>query len=321
MAIVKIHYDTDEIKLTRIFDNTSKMGYTSKGLSCKKINDVYGELMFGDMPDDRPIVYASYVTSIDGKIAFADDGLGPLIATNNMLDAGGGKCDYWMLAMLRANSDALITGSGTLVREPNFTGSVYDEDLFEARRASGMSVAPYTIIVTSTGKNIPYTHDVFAYEDFPVIIATSPNGFKNIEKEITHDYFVMPKPDSDENKALIKRLTEEGKGKVCVIVTGSENETNSKQLFKTTLAMGMKKLLVESPVYCHHVMKEGLLDEMFLNTSCVFACGNAIGIGTSSVPFTSIDHPHAEIVSIHMHSPHFIYTRYKMIYGLKANKK
>ena len=29
------------------------------------------------------------------------------------------------------------------------------------------------------------------------------------------------------------------------------------------------------------------------------------------------DHPHSEIVTMHMHSPHFIYTRYKMLYGIK----
>lgn len=88
-------------------------------------------------------------------------------------------------------------------------------------------------------------------------------------------------------------------------------------MLKVLRAMGMEKVLVESPTYCHHMMREGLLDEIFINTSCIFVGGQATGIGTSSKSFPSTDHPHSEIVTMHMHSPHFIYTRYKMLYGIK----
>ena len=115
----------------------------------------------------------------------------------------------------------------------------------------------------------------------------------------------------------LKELIAENEGKIAVLVTGEGKNTDAAEMLKVLRAMGMEKVLVESPTYCHHMMREPLLDEIFINTSCIFVGGQATGIGTSSKSFPSTDHPHSEIVTMHMHSPHFIYTRYKMLYGIK----
>ena len=150
-----------------------------------------------------------------------------------------------------------------------------------------------------------------------MIVATSPEGVENLKKEITKEYYMLPKVEGEESVKEIQRLVEENQGKIAVAVTGEGSNTDSEELLKILRAMGMEKVLIESPTYCHHLMKEGLLDEIFINTSCVFVGGKATSIGSNSQSFTSVEHPHSEIVTMHMHSPHFVYTRYKMIYGLK----
>lgn len=312
MALPIVHFDTEEIKLSMLFDNTKKMGYITDSLKCKKIEDVYGKLMFGDIPEDRPITYASYVMSIDGKIAFEDSYVGPLIAKMNHLDPGGAKADFWVLNMLRGVSDGIIIGSGTLIKEPDYTGSVFDEDIVNARVEAGLPIAPWTVIVTATGTKIPFENDVFVDGDVSILINTSPNGFENLKKEITKPYFILDYTDIN----TIKKQIEDNVNSIPIVITGEENNTDAETLLRVLKAMGMDRVLIESPTYCHHLMETALLDEMFLNTSCIFVGGDCASIGGYSEPFTSVNHPHTEIVSIHMHSPHFIYTRHKLIYGI-----
>ena len=161
MSIPQVEFDAKAIRLERIFDNTEKMGYVNDGLVCEKVNNVYGKLMFGEVPEDRPITYASYVMSVDGKIAFEDNEVGPMIAKTNHLDKDGATADFWVLNLLRANCDGIIIGSGTMIKEPDYSGSAYDPDLLQARIDNGKSVAPWTVIVTTTGKNIPFGNPVF----------------------------------------------------------------------------------------------------------------------------------------------------------------
>ena len=165
MAIEKIEFDENVIRLNT-FDNTEKMGYTNEGIVCNKVDKVYGKLMFGQVPDDRPITYASYVMSVDGKIAFEDNEIGPLIAKKNHLDADGAFADFWILNLLRANCDGIIIGSGTLIKEPDYSGSAYDPDLLQGRLDNGKLIAPWTIVVTTSGKKIPFENDVFKTEEY-----------------------------------------------------------------------------------------------------------------------------------------------------------
>lgn len=317
MAIPQVDFDANVIHLKRLFDNTEKKGYVNDGLVCEKVDRVYGKLMFGEVPEERPITYASYVMSVDGKIAFEDNEIGPMIAKTNYLDGDGAFADFWILNLLRANCDGIIIGSGTLIKEPDYSGSAYDPDLLNARISNGKSIAPWTVVVTTTGKKIPFQNQVFGQKEIPVLIATSPEGYKNLKEEITKEHFKLPLIKTEDDKKTVVKLLKENEGKVAVLVTGEGRNTDSVEMMKVLRAMGMEKVLVESPTYCHHVMQEELLDEIFINTSCVFVGGQATGIGTASESFTSTNHPHSEIVTMHMHSPHFIYTRYNMIYSVK----
>lgn len=317
MTIPKVDFNEETIRLKRLFDNVADGSCSHAGLKCEKVDKVYGKFLFGPVPQDRPITYASYVMSVDGKIAFEDNEVGPLIAKTNRFDPDGAFADFWVLNLLRAACDGIIIGSGTLIKEPDYSGSAYDPDLLDARLENGKPAAPWTVIVTTTGKNIPFANPVFRCEEIPILINTSPEGIKNLEAEIPGEYYLVPLASSALENETIAGLIAENHGKTAVAVTGEGWDTDAQELLKILRAMGMEKVLVESPTYCHHLMRKALLDEIFINTSCVFVGGQATGIGTLGSSFPSTDHPHSEILSIHMHSPHFIYTRHKMLYGAK----
>lgn len=279
MSIPQVEFDAKAIRLERIFDNTEKMGYVNDGLVCEKVNNVYGKLMFGEVPEDRPITYASYVMSVDGKIAFEDNEVGPMIAKTNHLDKDGATADFWVLNLLRANCDGIIIGSGTMIKEPDYSGSAYDPDLLQARIDNGKSVAPWTVIVTTTGKNIPFGNPVFSQEEIPMLVATSEEGIKNLKQEITKEYYELPLVKTEEDKKKIKELIAENEGKIAVLVTGEGKNTDAAEMLKVLRAMGMEKVLVESPTYCHHMMREGLLDEIFINALRMGADAVMVNVG------------------------------------------
>lgn len=320
MDIHEVTYDSSELQLKCIFDSTENLGYKNNGLECKKVEEIYGTLKFGEMPANRPITYASYVMSVDGKIAFEDDEVGPLIAKNNYLDTAGATADFWVLSMLRGNCDGIVIGSGTLIKEPTFSGCVYDPDLVEARVKEGRASAPWTIVVTRTGKNIPFKNPLFTGGQVPILIVTSPEGFDNLKNEIPKEYFLISPVKNEIDREKVRVLARDSMEKLGVLVTGSGDETDPEEMLEVLRAMGMEKVLIESPTYCHYLMQNGLLDEIFINTSGVFVGGRATSIGSQSRAFASKEHPHSAIVSIHMHSPHFIYTRYKLIYDAKPSK-
>lgn len=320
MALPEVVFDAKKIKLDCILDHTEELGYRYPNFSCPKIEEVYGELKFRQKPEGRPLTYASYVMSIDGKIAFQDNEVGPLIAKNNALDPVGAFADFWILNMLRGNCDGIIIGAGTLIKEPDYSGSAYDRDIIEARLNAGKPIAPWTVVVTRSGKNIPFTNPVFSYEEIPVLIATSPAGYLNLKKEITKDFFLLPTAKNETDYRIIEDLLKDNPGKIAVTITGSGSMTDANELLKILSAMGMEKVLVESPAYCHQLMTESLLDEIFIDTSCVFVGGQATSIGSDKKSFTSVNHPHAEIISMHLHASHFFYTRYALRYGIKTNE-
>ena len=295
-----------------LMKNRDKEAYRNKGLRETTIKTVFGEVnysrrVYETIRDDG---LKEFVYLLDEQLHIPGVGL---ISQNlaDQLVAGITEMSY------RANCDGIIIGSGTMIKEPDYSGSAYDPDLLQARIDNGKSVAPWTVIVTTTGKNIPFGNPVFSQEEIPMLVATSEEGIKNLKQEITKEYYELPLVKTEEDKKKIKELIAENEGKIAVLVTGEGKNTDAAEMLKVLRAMGMEKVLVESPTYCHHMMREGLLDEIFINTSCIFVGGQATGIGTSSKSFPSTDHPHSEIVTMHMHSPHFIYTRYKMLYGIK----
>lgn len=315
-SLFKIPYDYEKIKLTTLFSNPILESYKSSDIQTKNSNLVLGDLKFPTLPEDRPYTMASFVTSIDGKIAFPDAPEGPFIAQKNFLDPEGANTDFWILNLMRANADGIIVGAGTMQQEAEMTAHVFDEELEDRRAELGLNPIPYNIISSLDGTDIPYDHILFN-GIVPIMINTSENGYEVVKNNIKREYFTIKISENDTiDETNIKAIfnAEENQNKVPVIVTGKGRFTNTEALFKVLKCVGINKLLVESPSYVHYLITEAKLDEVILNYSAVYIGGKAISLGSSMGSFTSTNHPHTEILSLYMHSPSFLYFRHKLNY-------
>lgn len=85
--------------LERVFE---REGLPSCGLPAA-LAEAYG----GDFGIGRPRVYANFVSSVDGVVAF------PAGGESGQRVSGGDKPDRFIMGLLRATADAVMIGSGT----------------------------------------------------------------------------------------------------------------------------------------------------------------------------------------------------------------
>ena len=105
----------------------------------------------------------------------------------------------------------------------------------------------------------------------------------------------------------------ENSDKILVISTGDKAPDSHVALY-VMKRFGLDKVLVETPSYMHYLVGEKMMDELFFNYSCIYVGGQALTIGKFGKEFTSEDHPHTQVLSIHSHSDHFFYFRHRLIY-------
>ncbi len=312
----KISYEYDRIRLTCLFEHPDVAGFPVAGVQSPEAREVFGELRFPACPEDRTYTTASFVTSVDGKIAFGDNPAGPLVAQANRMDPDGAMADFWVLNLMRASADAIFAGAGTMHKEPDGVICIFDQGLEDARVAAGKDPVPWVIIMSLDGTDLRFEDTMF--DDQPVImICTSPAGLEVIREKMNREYFVVgPYESSREvDPEEVSRLFHENREKgIPVIVTGQGSMTDSPAILRVTRAMGIRSAMVESPSYCHSLLRQGLLDEMTLNYSCVYIGGTAPGFGMGMEPATSLNHPHTEMLSLHMHSSSFFYFRHRLVY-------
>ncbi len=314
----KVDYNYKAIALTRLFRHEEEVHFPEKGLLPPSALKVYGDLRFPASREDRVYTMGCFVTSIDGKLAFPDKPEGPVVAKANSLDPSGAEADFWVLNLFRANADVVIGGAGTMWKEPDGTCSLFDSDLEDARIKAGKPAAPWLVVCSLDGTDIRYQDSLF--DNQPVMLHTSPAGLTPVEENYGRPFYVVgPYADAAEAAADSEKISgdfEARKGKESpVILTGKGSMTDSAALLAVLRIMGMERALVESPSYCHVLMQDALLDELTLNYSCLYIGGAAVGLGNGMTPFTSTRHPESELLSIHMHSPSFLYFRHRLRYG------
>ncbi|MDR0484493.1 MAG: dihydrofolate reductase family protein [Alphaproteobacteria bacterium] len=308
-------FESKDIKLENIYSNIDK-SYKNNLLNSPKIQDIYGSLLFKDSPEDRPFLHACFVSSIDGKINFNDKPNGTLIAKNNTKDQNGGLADFWIMNMLRAVSDGVIIGSGTLRDEPNITAHIFDKDLEDIRIAQGKPAIPLNIIVSNSCKTIPFEHHIFK-SNIPLMLITSNTGAKYAKYysilEVAEIRGYNTVADVENNQEKIISFYKENQGKLMIINCG-EKEINNQIAMKILRILGINYISVEASHYTHALIKEKMCDEIFINYSGIYIGGNAMGIANTAEAFTSENFPYMEMLSIHMHSPFFMYTRQRFVY-------
>lgn len=310
----KIDFPYEAMKANELYFNHG-MDLPTEGVSHEVVRQVFGrDLMFGVIPKDRPYAFNSLVTSVDGRIAFADQPQGPLIARKNQFAGAGGSLDYWMLNVLRGASDAILVGTKSISIEVNSggTGHCYDGKIESRREELGLHPVPWRVVVTLDGRDIAFEAAQFTNPEMSTFFYTTAEGVEYIQKNAKKETVVIG-PFASVEEISLPDFTYDP-SKAYVIVSNEARSFDNKRGMKILREMGVGRLLVESPTVTHIFMQEGLMDELFLNQSGIYVGGQSLAIGQSCSSFTADQHPHTELVSMHMHSPHFLYARYRLIY-------
>lgn len=304
----KIDFPYHEMKLKKLyFDPTYEKEL--EGADTEGIREVLQDsFYFSKQYEERPYIFNSLVTSIDGKIAFEDAPQGPLIAKNNKYANVGSLVDYWILNLLRGSADAILTGTLGINVEAKTggTGHCYDEQIEIYRETMNKSVVPLGIVVTLDALDVNFEASIFRTDEKAIVFYTTEQGYQNLLHSQQREVIRI------DGKNIVK--LENINSKFIYAIVNGETHFEHNQGLYILKQMGIDRLLVESPTVSHFFMKEKLLDELFLNYSCLYVGGKATSIGMHNASFTSVDHPHTKLISIYMYNPHFLFLRHQLIY-------
>ena len=314
MALAMMPFEAEKIKIHAIFQSDELKSYEKIPVQSAKIREVYGaELAFPEVPEDRPYIFASFVTSIDGKLAYADKPSAFYVAGKNMMAGAGKDTDFWILNALRGVCDAAVIGGNSMKTDADYSMHCMDEEVQKDREAAGLAAIPLNIVMTLDATDVPLEHELLKNEEVPVILATSPQGRKHIEENFERKYVVI---EGDE-KLAAEQLKQLEKGVLPVLVTGEGRFPDSHRIMKILRMAGIERLLIESPGYGNFLIKQRMMDEFFLNMSAVYiGGGDTMTLGKADKGFSAETHPHTKILSIHIYNEYFAYFRYRFQYEL-----
>ncbi len=314
MSLSTREFSANKLALTKIYEEIPA-GYHSSQLQTEKTEQIYGPLKLPSDLADRPRLFGCFVSSIDGSIAFSDNPSSTLLARQNKFDPAGAEADFWLLNFLRANCDGVILGPKTLQAEPKLTAHLHDQDLEQARcKLLEKNRIPLNIVISRSGQSIPYDHLLFSQPEVPVVIATSPQGGDYAEQNLEQasERIDLGKTAIDDLLTKISQALQEDK--VILLTAGCGKELDDLLLFNFLKQYNIDRILVEAPTYTHYLLQQGLVDELFLNQAGVYS-GSMKHLNTNpEAAFSSANPPRAKMITIHTHSAHFFYYRYRFIY-------
>jgi len=125
----------------------------------------------------EPCVVANFVESLDGVVAV------PRLERSHAVLGDESEADRFVLALLRACSDAVVVGSGTLLSSPKGTWRVdrayppAAEALAELRARRGRPEQPLVAVVT-TGASLDPAHPVLASGAVVLTTAAAADGLR-----------------------------------------------------------------------------------------------------------------------------------------------
>ena len=146
-----------------------------------ELAELYGHLSFPPHAG-RPYVISNFVATLDGVVSLGVPGKegGGEISGNN-------RQDRMVMGLLRAVSDAVIVGAGTLRGSPGhiWTADYIFPSLANAyqslRSRIGKSKTPLNVIVTAQG-DLDLSLPVFQSAEVPVLIVTTAGGARQLAK-------------------------------------------------------------------------------------------------------------------------------------------
>jgi riboflavin biosynthesis pyrimidine reductase len=206
----------------------------------------YGRTGFPSAHEERPWTFANFVQSIDGIASFKG-----LHAAGS--DISQSAEDRWLMDLLRAHADAIITGIHTLVEEtlsaPRLNagrGPVYrieDESLRNLRAKLGRQ-REKVIFVTASGSVDPRAYRVFDGDLMDALILTTEAGAAR----------------------LLGRI-----GRERLLIAGQDKAIDLPEAMRMLRQkMGIEHLLCEGgPTLYGSMARAGLIDEKFVTVSPV----------------------------------------------------
>ena len=208
------------------------------------LRDRYDGELGVDLRPDRATVIANFVSTIDGVVAFDDDG-----------STGGGEVsgffdpDRFVMGLLRAMADVVLVGAGTVRAAPTHEWTPRrvhkrSAELYATwRHDLGIaSPQPTTIVATASGA-LDLAHPGLSAPDVPVIIATTDAG--------------------------ADRLRVAGPGpNVRIEVAGGDDQVPAAGLIEIAASAGARLVLCEGgPHLIGDLVAARLLDELFLTVA------------------------------------------------------
>jgi riboflavin biosynthesis pyrimidine reductase len=201
---------------------------------------LYGRLQF-PAHAGRPYVIGNFVTTLDGVVSLnipGQSGGGPI--------SGFNAHDRMVMGLLRAVSDAVIVGAGTLRAVPQhlWTAEYIYPPLTEAygqlRVALGKSEPPLNVIVSASGA-IDLNLRVFQSGEVPVLTVTTRQGAERIREQ------ALPQ------SVQVEAMQQVGSISACAVLEA------------VSAARQSDVILVEGgPQLMGDFFAEGCLDELFL---------------------------------------------------------
>ena len=151
----------------------------------------YGQLGVPEQPEQRPWIYSNFVQSLDGITSL----LGRHFAGGDISQSAE---DRWLMDLLRAHADAVLTGATTLLDERRARGAdsrgivfrVVDPEIQDLRRQLGLG-QERNLIVTGHGK-LPWRElKLFDGGQIEPGIVTTELGAKNLGELPSHPLLVV----------------------------------------------------------------------------------------------------------------------------------
>ena len=196
------------------------------------------ELYDGGLRLDSPVVFANFVSSLDGVVAL------PSIQASPSVISGKSEADRFVMGVLRASADVVLVGAGTVRAEPQhrwtpeFVCPQLEGGFARLRASLGLSAQPRLAVVSARGELEPGLPAL----DGAFVITTARGAARLRDRGLSTATIVEAGEEVVDLKVLIERLQEEGHGAI--------------------LSEG-------GPTVIGQLLDGGLLDELFLTISPV----------------------------------------------------
>jgi riboflavin biosynthesis pyrimidine reductase len=235
------------------------------------------ELYGGDLELPRELLYANFVSSLDGVAAL------PVPARSGALLSGRNPADRFLMGLLRALSDAVVVGAGTLRAEP---GHLWTPAYVSRSLASAFSELrrpdPRTVVVSASGHLEPGEP---ALERGALVLTTDAGAAALAGRLPRASSLRSLGPETPRGAAILEAVRSEGHRRV---------------------------LTEGGPTLMAAFMEDRLVDELFLTLSPLFA-GRRSGDGRlgllEGVELLPGDPAWARLVSLRTHGSH-LFLRY-----------